>query len=248
TTAEMTRRADVLKTTLASVDIAICPSEFLLNTYHNRGFSAQQMQFIRQGLRHIPNWPVQKNPSSKIRVGYIGQLAPHKGVHVLVDAFCRLPDLAEAELTIYGDPGHFAGYAAQLRAAAAERLDIHFSGSFDNAQVSQVYRNLDVLVVPSIWYENSPNTILEAFAHQTPVITSNLGGMAELVAHQKTGLLFTPGSATDLADKLSTVLANPALLAGWRQNIQPPKSLPQEMEELEQVYRTLGEGVAAYVG
>ena len=57
------------------------------------------------------------------------------------------------------------------------------------------FLNLDIVVVPSLWYENSPNVILEAFAHRTPVIASNLGALPELVIDEKNGLLFEVGKA-----------------------------------------------------
>jgi glycosyltransferase involved in cell wall biosynthesis len=100
-----------------------------------------------------------------------------------------------------------------------------------------VYAGIDVLVVPSIWYENSPNVILEAFAHQTPVIASDLGGMAELVDDQETGLLFVPNDAEDLVRKLEMLLNDPGLLTRLRKNIVSPKSLETEMAELLSVYQ-----------
>lgn len=100
-----------------------------------------------------------------------------------------------------------------------------------------MWREIDVLVVPSVWYENSPNVILEAFAHRPPVIASNLGGMAELVKHEKNGLLFAPGNAADLARQLSRVIAHPNLLNRLRAGIEPIKSVKEEMDELEAIYR-----------
>ena len=105
--------------------------------------------------------------------------------------------------------------------------------------MTQVYAGIDVLVVPSIWYENSPNVILEAFAHQTPVIASDLGGMAELVDDQKTGLLFVPNDAVDLARKLETLLNDPGLLTRLQGNIVSPETLETEMAELLLVYQSV---------
>jgi glycosyltransferase involved in cell wall biosynthesis len=70
---------------------------------------------------------------------------------------------------------------------ACERLDY-----------TSVFTLVSQVVVPSIWYENSPNVILEAFAHRTPVVASDLGGMAELVEDGVNGLRFTPGDASSL--------------------------------------------------
>ena len=89
-----------------------------------------------------------------------------------------------------------------------------------------------------MWYENSPNAVLEAFAHRTPVVASNLGGMAELVRNGGNGLLFTPGDAEDLARQLRRLLDKSDLLSTLRAGIGPVKSVAQEMDELEEIYRS----------
>lgn len=234
-------RGQTLKDALARVNIAICPSNFLKQTYQERGFTAARMHFLRQGLAHIPPAPPQKSPSDRLRVGYIGQIAPHKGVHVLVEAFLKVAadHSNRAELKLYGNTDQFPRFYRRLQRRANTCPHIRFAGTFDNRDIGRVYREIDVLVVPSIWYENSPNVILEAYAHQTPVIASNLGGMAELVSNRKTGLLFEPDNANDLARQLKTVLNNRTWLNTAQKNITPPATLAAEMAELEQIYRSI---------
>ena len=65
------------------------------------------------------------------------------------------------------------------------------------------------LLVPSIWYEGLPRTIVESFARGTPVIASNLGAMSSLIQHGRTGLHFEPGNADDLAAQVQTFWAHP---------------------------------------
>jgi glycosyltransferase involved in cell wall biosynthesis len=198
------------------------------------------MIFLRQGLANTPLLPVKKSASSRLRVGYIGQIAPHKGVHLLVEAFRKLEGVSsQAQLKIYGDVQQFPDFYQRLQNMANNHQHIQFLGTFDNRRISEIYREIDVLVVPSIWYENSPNVILEAFAHQTPVITSNLGGMAELVTDQKTGLLFKPQDSDDLAKQLHSVIRNPKLLIEMEKNIFPPPTLEAEMNQLLQVYQSI---------
>jgi glycosyltransferase involved in cell wall biosynthesis len=237
-------RLATLRAALAEVDVAICPSQFLKQTYLDKGFSAKRMQFLRQGLVHIPPQPPQKSPSARLRIGYIGQVAPHKGVHILIDAFLKLGQGAQqAELKLYGDTSQFPKFYQDMQQKLAGAPQLHeqikFLGAFDNKQISQIYQEIDVLVVPSVWFENSPNVILEAFAHQTPVIASNLGGMAELITDQRTGLLFDPNDAADLARKLQLILDIPPLLGHLQQNILPPTALDAEMAELIQLYQAV---------
>jgi glycosyltransferase involved in cell wall biosynthesis len=112
-------------------------------------------------------------------------------------------------------------------------------GVYERTDVSHVLRGLDVVAVPSVWYENSPNTILEAFAHRTPVLVSDLGGMAELVEDGVNGLRFAPGSAPSLAARLRQLMDDPDLLPRLRQGIKPVKSVAEEMAELQEIYRSV---------
>ena len=74
-------------------------------------------------------------------------------------------------------------------------------GQYDNKDIAGIFSVIDILVVPSIWHENSPSTIHAAFMARIPVITSNIGGMAELVQDGVNGLLFQVGDSKDLTKK-----------------------------------------------
>jgi glycosyltransferase involved in cell wall biosynthesis len=231
-------RMTFLRETLNQVDTIISPSQFLRNVYVEAGIASDRMMFSRQGrdFQQLDPAMLEKDASPVLRVGYIGQIAPHKGVHLLFDAVRRLPDAA---LTVqaYGDTTPFPRYTARLQRMIADDERMHLAGVYKRQAVSQVMRDLDVIVVPSLWYENSPNVILEAFAHRTPVMTANLGGMAELVQDGKNGLLFEPGDSASLTRQLRRLLEEPDLLPRLRAGIAPVKSVAEEMDELEEVYR-----------
>jgi hypothetical protein len=117
---------------------------------------------------------------------------------------------------------------------------VTFHGRFDNGRLSEVYADLDALVVPSLWYENSPITIHEAFLTGTPVLASDRGGMAEFVRDGVDGLLFELGSAADLADKMAMMVEDAELrerlaTAEWI----PIKTIVENGEETEARYRSL---------
>lgn len=234
---QIDQRQVVLKDAFQMIDFAICPSNFLKGMYQQKGFAAKNMVFMRQGLKHLPEHPPQKKAANRLRVGYIGGIAQHKGVACLVDGFLKIksPDI---ELKLYGDTAKFPAFYAKLLAKAEGDERIQFMGTFNNQQIGAIHAELDVLVVPSTWYENSPNVILEAFAYRTPIITANLGGMAELVDDQRTGLLFEPDDADDLAAKFQFLIDEPHNLKIWQQNIETPKDLETEMIGLAQAYET----------
>jgi glycosyltransferase involved in cell wall biosynthesis len=144
---------------------------------------------------------------------------------------------APLTVQVFGDTGHFPGYAERIRQLCAGDRRIELAGVYGRQEVSRVLRGLDVVVVPSLWYENSPNVILEAFAHHIPVIASDLGGMAELVNEGENGLLFKPGDPDSLAGQLRRLLEDPRLLPKLRTGIGPVKNLTQEIDELEEIYQ-----------
>jgi glycosyltransferase involved in cell wall biosynthesis len=157
---------------------------------------------------------------------------------VLVKAFRRLSCTADdAKLIIYGDPAKaWPPFLRELKSAIGDDRRIVLGGSFPNQEAQRYYAGLDALVIPSIWYENSPNVILEAFASGTPVMASNLGGMAELVQHGVNGCLFEPNDVESLQSALQTIIADPQPLIDWRRQIPRVKTVDEEMRELETVY------------
>jgi glycosyltransferase involved in cell wall biosynthesis len=179
-------------------------------------------------------------PREGVQIGYMGQIAQHKGVHVLVEAFRSL-DPAIATLHIHGVLESNATYAATLRRLAGDAPNIRFHGGYNQSELPAILASLDAVVAPSIWYENSPLVIMEALGAGVPVITSRLGGMAELVEDGRTGLHFTMGDAAALASTLRTLVGDAVLRdhlrAGARANGR--RSMADEMGELQEIYRAL---------
>lgn len=180
-----------------------------------------------------PPRPAPRNP---LRIGFIGTLAPHKGCHVLIEAFKLLPS-GLGTLKIYGRESDFPDYARQLRQRADDDRAIEFCGLFPNAQIAQVMGDLDMLVVPSVWNENTPLVIYSAQAAQCPVVASNVPGISEVVTDGVDGLLFEAGSATALADRLLQVARNPDLLTRLSAGARAPKTVSAYVDELLSVWQ-----------
>lgn len=237
--AQLEERMSFLREMLDQTDAIISPSQFVRNLFVKAGISENQIMFSRQGrdFPHLNPESLIKPPAEQLRIGYLGQITPGKGVHHLFEAVQKMPNAA---LTVkaYGDATRFPNYAHRLYRIAQDDERLTLAGVYKRTEISQVLRGLDVIVVPSVWYENSPNVILEAFAHLTPVVASDLGGMAELVQGEKNGLLFTPGDADDLARQLRRLIEDPHLITTLRDGIPPVKSVAEEIDELEEIYQT----------
>jgi glycosyltransferase involved in cell wall biosynthesis len=230
-------RLEVLKTALNTATAIISPSRFLMNAFVQAGVRTELIHYSRQG-RDFP--PMETNGEKKrsmpfLRLGYLGQIVEIKGVHLLVEALRQVQsDLVT--LSIFGDVERFPKYAAKLRKSASGDRRISFMGAYSAKELNLVMDQVDVIIVPSLWYENSPNTILEAFGYRIPVIASNIGGMSELIQHRKNGLLFEVGNSRSLADQIKSLLDEPSLLDLLSIGIEPVKNTNQEIDELEQIY------------
>jgi glycosyltransferase involved in cell wall biosynthesis len=179
--------------------------------------------------------PAQRGVGATLTIGFIGTLAPHKGCHVLIDAFKRLQP-GSARLRIYGNPAEFPNYVAGLQQRAEGCSGIEFSGTFPNAEIASVLAGMHVLVVPSLWYENAPLVVYSALAAKRPVIASDFPGLAETVTHDANGLLFAPGDVNGLATQLSRLIETPELLGALSANCHPPKSTSTYVGELLALY------------
>jgi len=138
---------------------------------------------------------------------FVGRLSVEKGVATLGAAMALLSGVG---LRVAGD-GPQAGSLDGV--AGVTRL-----GSLPAAAVRAEMAQAVALVVPSIWYENFPRTIVEAFASGLPVIASRIGALAELMREGETGLLFEPGNARALADTMAWAQANPQRMAAMGRN------------------------------
>ena len=231
----MAERKMVLTAALSLPDRILTHSKIVQQLFGQN--VAVRIDLLRNG-QALP-WPGQFPPkasSSILRFGYIGQIEKIKGVHILVEAFQQASVKQQARLDIWGDLTRNPSYVMELRARSDHNESINFLGRFDRMQLASVLAEIDVLVVPSIWYENAPLVIQEAFAAGVPVIASNLGGMAEAVAHEVNGLLFERGDSNDLARQIKRIADEPGLLPQLKAGIPAIKPIDEEAEQLEQIY------------
>ncbi len=114
-----------------------------------------------------------------------------------------------------------------------------FSEDLTRHRRPAVYADLDVLVVPSLWLENSPLVIHEAFQAGVPVIGARIGGITELIADGRNGRLYDAESAGELTALLQSVIDDPERLAAWAAHLPPVKGIADDALEWEQVYAGL---------
>jgi len=237
---DMEGRKRYLRHAFSLPDIRMVASRFVQNVYEKNGFD----DFVQlHPYGHDLTWLAHyhgKQSTTTINFGFIGQIVHSKGVHLLVEAARRLANTfgKKVNFLIYGDIRKDPEYGKQLAALAQGVDNIQFCGTYPREMSADVFSKIHVLVVPSFWYD-FPLIIHEAFATHTPVIATNLGGMAEAVQHNANGLLFERGNTDDLVHQIERIIDEPGLLQKLSGGIAPVKGIEEETDELEKIYRDL---------
>jgi glycosyltransferase involved in cell wall biosynthesis len=178
-----------------------CPSEFLVRLAERGGVYPDR-------LRWVPNFVDSDSISLKEDLGgpviYAGRLSPEKGVDVLLEAMGMLPG---RQLLIAGEGPSRESLERLAEGVAPDQ--VRFLGRLSRDDTLAAVRSAAVLVLPARWHENQPIVVLEALASGVPVISTDLGGLPELVRPHETGLLIPPNDAGRLAEAIATVLADP---------------------------------------
>jgi glycosyltransferase involved in cell wall biosynthesis len=232
-------RLDTTTNIIRNASAVVAPSRFVVDIFEHE-VDGLQVHINHHGIRqsNITTRDYVYQPSDSIRFGYIGNLAVHKGVHVLVKAFIDL-NSSRSSLSIFG-PGEDA-YAHKLAEMAGE-TDVRFMGSFRSEELSKVFNPIDVLVAPSICYETYSFVVHEALASEIPVIVSSLGGMAETIRDDINGFTFTAGDVQQLREVMQKILDDPTVLNDLKKYIRLETFVPnieQEAYCYNQIYRSI---------
>lgn len=229
--ARFLQRERFVQSMLELADHYVSPSHFLAQRFIEWGLDGNRMSVIENGLdiaETAPPRPLTGPAKRRGSFAYFGQMTPYKGADVLLDAVGRVPESVwgeDARMMIFGgnlerQPPAYQAKIAALVEKAGDR--VRFYGSYQNAEMPRLMRSVDWTIMPSVWWENSPVVIQEAFFHGRPIIASNIGGMAEKIRDGVDGLHFRAGSAEDLADRLVEALTDDTLWDRLRGGIRAP--------------------------
>jgi glycosyltransferase involved in cell wall biosynthesis len=239
----LTKRAGLLRGKYGVYQKLVAPTDFLYEMYAGNGFPVAKLIKINFGI----NWKVVEHfrsqrkydPSRPLRFGYIGQIAAHKGVDMLIEAFRRANCLGRHELKIYGSLELGTPYFEELSEAIKGDASIVFAGTFPQNELGRRLSELDILVIPSRWYENSPLVLLYALATRTPTIVSDVKGMTEFVNDGVNGLTFTRGDLDSLAAALQRIIDNPEMIEEFSRQADYAKTVTDHVDEIATLYQDI---------
>ena len=179
-----------------NVDVMITPTKYLKEKLQRNGFDKNK-------ICHIPTFSNEKENNTN-KVGdyglYFGRISEEKGVKYVVKAYEKLDQ--NHKLKIMGDDT--TEEAKKIKQYIEEKhiTNIELLGFKEGMELEAVIKNSKFVLVPSIWYENLPNTILEAFSYAKPVIATNIGSLSETIEDGKNGYLFELGNVEQLKEKI----------------------------------------------
>jgi glycosyltransferase involved in cell wall biosynthesis/MoaA/NifB/PqqE/SkfB family radical SAM enzyme len=196
------------------VDVFIAPARYLNNRFRDEfGLPEGKLVYLDYGFAQARMAGRCRAAGEPFTFGYIGTHIPAKGIHDLIRAFALLQ--GEVRLRIWGRPRGQDTDALQrivesLPSDVAARVE--WLPEYRNQEiVCDVFDRCDAIVVPSVWVENSPLVIHEAQQARVPVVTANVGGMAEYVHHEVNGLLFEHRAVAALAEQMQRLINDPGL-------------------------------------
>ena len=236
-TREAARRLAHMHEICGGVTHYFAPSASLRQRHVDFGIAPDTITHAPYGFDHHPFRDATRTASDTLRVGFLGSLMVSKAPHLLLEAFQTLSP-SSASLELFGDPVAYHGddsyrdrLAPLMRAAGIEAR-----GPVPHEAVPSVLASLDVLVVPSVWPENSPLVLQEAFLAGVPVVASRIGGIPEVVTDGVNGLLFEPGNSADLGRVLRRLVGEPDLLSTLRHGIPSVRTIDEDVSFTRQFY------------
>lgn len=238
----LARRSGVIAERFRLLRKVFVPTRHTQDVLERIGVKGATFRVLPFGINdHGYNKRVRQKPEGELVLGFIGSLLPHKGLHVLLEAMGLLPAASPIRVRIFGkSPNGETQYVTNLRSHARHDERVSFCGTFETENLPRVLDELDALVIPSLWHENMPLVSLSAQAAGCPIIASDIGGLSDIIARGKNGLLFAPGSASELARTIRRLESERDLLRDLSSAAVTPLSIEQHADELELEYRQPG--------
>lgn len=244
-------RDNYIKRFFGEVDAFVVPSRFLRDRYIKWGIPEEKFVFMPYGaeLKTLPKLTAaEKSAEEKCNVfGFFGQINNYKGLDVLISAIAYMSkkERRGLHLEVFGNlsVGLSDDRRALIENAFIEhKATVRFNGPYQSIDLPRLIRRVDWVVTPSVWWENAPLVIDEAFASGKPVICSNIGGMAEKVRHGIDGLHFEVGNHRSLARTMVAASGDFGQYVGLKSNIAPPYDISTVAEQHRDLYGYIKSG------
>lgn len=236
------REKENLRLMSQEVSLNIAVSSFVKRRFVEWGVPSEK--FIVQHIgTHAAEFlkPVSREIKPPIVFGFIGPWNYNKGLHILIESYNRLSSDVKARLIVYGEPGVENEYGNKLK-EMNKKPSVEFRGRYHYEDLQRVLSEIDVLVVPPVWYDNAPQVVFEGLSAGIPIIGARIGGIPDFVRDGENGMLFEAGNVNELVKKMSVLANDSALIMKFRDGIRPMKTMREHAFETISLYHSLIDG------
>lgn len=244
---DYSKRRQAFIDALNRCDAVHAVSDFVANKFIAHGVDASRVHTLTIGTiandlrEHNAELAFDPPPrptvgSRPLRLVFIGVNNWYKGLSMLADSLEMLtPDaLSNIALSVFAAGGKTIEY--RFRRLEPRLASLRYGYEYGPQDLPWMCGGMDAGVVPSVWWDNGPQTVLEMQANGLPVIGANAGGIPDFVQHEANGLLFTANDRFALAATIARCVNEPAMVARLRSGVKPPKTMPLHAQEMEPVY------------
>ena len=238
---DVTSRLHTLHYLYGVYETMIAPTDFLYDAYVGNRFYPARLKKINFGIelkRTLDFARLRKARNGKVNFGYIGQISRHKGVDLLIKAYSAIKG-NNGSLVIYGPFDQDTSYMEELKRLASGCAGVEFKGTFPQQELGQRLSEMDFLVIPSRWYENSPLVLLYALATKTPVIVTDVKGLSEFVTNDINGYTFKKDSSEHLRGIMQRIVDEPDRVERLSRNAAYTKDVSEYARDILAIYEQL---------
>lgn len=247
------RRRAVMIAMLNSCDRVLAVSDFVRRKFVSMGVNEAKIDALPIGSRinrvialkpdllfDPPALPPRDSSTWQdvrpLRLHFMGYNNYYKGLHVVAEALERLSPahLRKLDLSIYALDGQSIEWLFRRLEPRLHRLT--WGNAYNYHDIPWMLGGKDLTIVPSVWWDNAPQTVFESLSCGVPVLGANIGGIPDFVHHGVNGLLFTANSRPSLAEQLTRAIEDPWMVESLRANVHPTKSIEDHAKEMEAVY------------
>lgn len=176
-------------------------AKFLKNIFEKNGIDTRAWVNIKHGYN--PNGSKVRIKDRYYRFAFTGTLQPSKGAHLAIKAFRKINDKS-IRLVVYGEAKYEVKYSNYCLKLSEGDKRIEFRGKYDHTKLTEEFKDIDCILVPSNWFEPFPFTLISAVSYGFDVIGARIGGIPEIIGEKNPDYLFEPGNIEDLSEKMRT--------------------------------------------
>ena len=228
---EMWFHHSVLNVYQKNIDYILCPSRFMQNMFLRAGWNKEKIIHLPYFIKKQEYKNTKAIKDEKDYILYFGRLSVEKGIDTLINAVRELPGI---KIKIAGTGPEEKKYKTQITGNKLQ--NIKMVGYKSGEELQALVKSAKFIIVPSIWYENYPLSILEAYSFGVPALVSNMGGLPEMIPGDNKNFIFKAGGTKELGKKIKYLYDNDEII---KQAGEKAKEFIKQNNNPEKYYQAL---------